>query len=346
MQNKMKAIIKAEACSGAKCIEVDVPAIKPGHVLVKVLATAICGTDIHIYDWTDWAKARIAVPMIFGHEFCGRVIEVGEGVTRAQVGDLIAGETHIPCGKCYQCNTGLQHVCQHMQILGVHSPGVFSEYALIPEPCVWKLPDNTDPDIGAMYEPFGVAAHAMMVESVSGKNVAVFGCGPIGLFAVGIARACGASKVVACEVSPDRLALANRMGATHLINPKQDDPHKQIMEITDGNGLDVAVELSGSPIALQQALGVMTRGGRLTVAGLPPRPVEINIVDDVIYKELRIYGITGRVMYDTWYTVANLIESGMVDPRPVITHTFDMCDIDSAMAAAKGGKAGKVILHP
>lgn len=343
---KMKAIIKAEASLGARCVEVGVPTIRPGHVLVRVLATAICGTDLHIYDWTDWAQSRIAAPMIFGHEFCGRVIEVGEGVTRAQVGDLIAGETHIPCGKCYQCNTGLQHVCQHMKILGVHSPGVFSEYALIPEPCVWRLPADTDPDIGALYEPFGVAAHAVLVESVASKNLAVFGCGPIGLFAVGIARASGAAKVVACEMSPDRLAMASHMGATHLVNPKEEDPRERIMEITHGDGVDVAVELSGSPIALRQALGSITRGGRLTVAGLPPRPVEINIVDDVIYKELRIYGVTGRVMYDTWYTVANLIESGMVDPRPVITHTFDMCDIDTAMATAKGGRAGKVILHP
>ncbi len=344
--NTMKAIIKVEAAPGASCTQVAVPAVKPGHVLVQVLSTAICGTDLHIYDWTDWASARIAVPMVFGHEFCGRVVEVGEGVSRAKVGDLIAGETHIPCGKCYQCNTGLQHVCKDMEILGVHSPGVFSDYALVPEPCVWVLPEGTDPDVGAIYEPFGVATHAMLVESVAGKNVAVFGCGPIGLFAVGIARASGASKVIACEVSPDRLAMASKMGATHLVNSREQNPVEAIKDITRGDGTDVAVELSGNPRALQQALGSMTRGGRLTMAGLQPRPVEINVVDDVIYKELRIYGITGRVMYDTWYTVANLIESGMVDPRPVITHTFDMCDIDNAMATAKGGKAGKVILRP
>ncbi len=346
ISEKMKAIIKAEPFPGAKCVEVDVPAIRPGHVLVKVLSAAICGTDLHIYDWTEWAQPRIKAPMIFGHEFCGRVVEVGEGVTRAAVGDLIAGETHIPCGNCYQCNTGLQHVCQHMEILGVHTPGVFSEYALIPEPCVWKLPANTDPDIGALYEPFGVAAHAVLVESVSGKNVVVFGCGPIGQFAVGIARKSGAAKVIACEISPDRLAMASQMGATHLVNSKEQDAKDRIMEITQGIGADVAVELSGSPIALQQALSSITRGGRLTIAGLPPKPVEINVVDDVIYKELRIYGVTGREMYSTWYKVSSLIESGVVDPRRVITHTFNICDIDMAMETAKGGRAGKIILHP
>lgn len=343
---KMKAVVKSEASPGARCVEVEVPPIRPGHVLVKVLSTAICGTDLHIYDWTEWAQSRIAVPMVFGHEFCGRVIEVGENVTKTTVGDLVAGETHIPCGKCYQCNTGLQHVCQHMAILGVHSPGVFSEYALVPEPCIWKLPASTDPDIGAIYEPFGVAAHAVLVESVAGKSVAVFGCGPIGLFAVGIARASGAAEVIACEISPDRLTMATPMGATHLVNPAKEDPREKIMDITAGKGLDVAVELSGNPIALEQALASITRGGRLTLAGLPPRPVEINVVDDVIYKELRIYGVTGRVMYDTWYTASSLIESGMVNPQPVITHSFDMCDIDAAMATAKGGRAGKVILHP
>ncbi len=342
----MKAVMKLAPEAGAAYIETEIPHVKPGHVMVKVLATAVCGTDIHIYDWNDWAASRVPVPMIFGHEFCGEVIEIGDGVTRTAVGNLIAGETHVPCGTCYQCNTGLQHVCSDMAILGVHIPGVFSEYAVVPEACVWNLPANTDPAVGAVYEPFGVAAHAVLTEDVSGKNVAVFGCGPIGLFAVGIARASGAARVIACELSPERLRLAEQMGATDLVNSGKEDPVARIFDITHGNGLDVAVELSGNPRALNQGLASMTRGGRVSIAGLPSRPVEINLVDDVIYKELRIHGITGRVMYDTWHRVANLIELGVVNPAPVITHKMDMERFDDAIAVAKGGRGGKVVLFP
>ncbi|MCR4424622.1 MAG: L-threonine 3-dehydrogenase [Firmicutes bacterium] len=346
MVRTMKALVKATPGPGAQLLDVEVPRVKPGHLLVRVLATAICGTDIHIYDWTEWAQKRIKPPMVFGHEFSGEVVEVGEGVTQAAPGDLVAGETHIPCGDCYQCRTGLQHVCQRMAILGVHTPGVFSEYALIPEACAWKLPPGTPPEVGAVYEPFGVATHAVLAEDVSAKSVAVFGCGPIGLYAVAVARACGAAKVIACEVSPERLAFAEKLGATHLLNPRESNAVEAIFEITGGVGVDVGVELSGAPAALRQVLAAMTRGGRLSIAGLQARPVEIDVVDDIVYKELRVYGVTGRVMYGTWYKVASLIQSGLVDPRPVTTHRFKMSEVDAAMDTAKTGKAGKVILAP
>lgn len=344
MKSMMRAIVKSEAAPGAVLQSVPIPRVTRGSVLVEILATAICGTDLHIYDWTEWAQARIHTPMVFGHEFCGRVAQIGEGVTGLNVGDLIAGETHIPCGECHQCRTGLQHVCQNMKILGVHTPGAFSEYAVVPQACAWRLPPGTDPHVGTVYEPFGVAAHATLIEDLAGKSVAVFGCGPIGLYAVAIARASGAGMVVASEVGKYRRDLAATIGATHVIDPTDRAADERIMELTHGCGVDVAIELSGNPAALRQALSSITRGGRLSIAGLPSRPVEINVVDDVIYKELRIYGITGRVMYDTWYRVANLIESGVVDPRPVSTHVFRPDDFLSAMDTARSGSAGKVLL--
>lgn len=346
MRDGMNAIIKAAAAPGAELARVEAPTVAAGRVLVRVLAAAICGTDLHIYDWNEWAQRRINPPMIIGHEFCGEVIEVGEGVTKVRPGDLVAGETHVPCGVCYQCRTGLQHVCQDMKILGVDLPGVFSEYALIPEPCAWKIKPGMDPVLGAVMEPFGVGAHAVLAEDVAGKTVGVFGCGPIGLFAVNTARACGASEVIACEISPERLQMAAAMGATDLVNPREGNTVERILDITHGVGLDVGIELSGAPSALQQSLAAMTRGGRLSIAGLQPRPTEIDVVNHIIYKELRVYGITGRLMYDTWYRVSALFDSGAVDPRPAITGKFKLSEFELAFAVAHSGTSGKAVLVP
>jgi threonine 3-dehydrogenase len=346
MASNMKAVVKASAVPGADITSVEVPAVKSGHVLVRVRAAAICGTDLHIYDWNEWAQHRISPPMVIGHEFCGEVVEIGEGVTQVRRGDLIAGETHVPCGECYQCKTGLQHVCRNMKILGVDVPGVFSEYALIPEVCAWKIRPDTDPIVGAVLEPFGVAVHAVLSEDVAGKVVGVFGCGPIGLFAVSVARACGASKVIACEVIPERLQMAHAMGATHLVNPQEDDVVEHILDITHGNGLDVGVELSGASSALNQTLAAMTRGGRVSIAGLQPKPPEIDIVNNVVYKELRIYGITGRVMFGTWYKASALIESGAVELYHAIAGEYSLSEFQKAMTIAHSGVAGKLILVP
>ena len=314
MKSMMRAIVKSEAAPGAVLLSVPIPLVARGSVLVEILATAICGTDLHIYDWTEWAQARIHTPMVFGHEFCGRVVEIGDGVTGLNVGDLIAGETHIPCGECRQCRTGLQHVCQNMKILGVHTRAPFSELRWLPQ----RVHGACPPAQILMLEPYTSPSEWLPCDidrRLAGKSVAVFGCGPIGLYAVAIARASGAGMVVASEVGKYRRDLAATIGATHVIDPTDRAADERIMELTHGCGVDVAIELSGNPAALRQALSSITRGGRLSIAGLPSRPVEINVVDDVIYKELRIYGITGRVMYDTWYRVANLIESGVVDPR-------------------------------
>ena len=344
---KMLAVVKPERAPGAEFREVDLPSIGERDLLVQVKAAAICGTDIHIYDWTPYAQERVKPPMIFGHEFCGEVVEAGSGVQRFKVGDLVAGETHIPCGECYQCQTGNQHICERMAILGVHTDGAFAEYTCLPDACAWKLPSGTSPELGAILEPLGVAVHGVLVDRIDNKSVAIFGCGPIGLFAVGAANAAGASKIFALDVVPVRLAMATKMAPQAvLLNPKEVDAVAAILEATDGRGVDVSIELSGSPMAAQQAFQVLRKGGRVSLVGLFSQPVELDLVGGIIYREAKVWGVTGRVMWDTWFQMSTLLKSGKLDPTLVITHRFPMADFQEAIELARSGQAGKILLFP
>jgi threonine 3-dehydrogenase len=344
---KMLAIVKTERAPGAEIREVGVPAIGERDLLVRVKAVAICGTDLHIYDWTPYAQERVKPPMIFGHEFCGEVVEVGSQVTRARPGDLVAAETHIPCGQCYQCETGNQHICESMAIIGVHTDGAFAEYALLPEVCAWRLPQDTSPELGAVLEPLGVAVHGVTADRVDGRTVAVFGCGPIGLFAVGVAAASGASRVFAVEINPFRLRMAPLMAPeAATIYAKDEDAVEVILEATGGRGVDVSIELSGSEVATRQAFKVVRKGGTVTLVGLPSNPIELDLVDSIIYREAKVLGVTGRVMWNTWWDLSRLLESGKLDPTPVITHRFALHDFQKAVEAAKSGQAAKVLLLP
>ncbi len=343
----MKAIVKPDRAPGAEYRDVDVPAVGEQDLLVRVKAAAICGTDIHIYDWTPYAQERLTPPMIFGHEFCGEVVEVGSAVRRFQSGDLVAGETHIPCGACYQCQTGNQHICERMAILGVHTDGAFAEYVRLPEVCAWKLAPGTSPELGAILEPMGVAVHGVLAGRVDNRSVAVFGCGPIGLFAVGAAAAAGASQVFALDVVPARLSMAAQVAPQAVrVNPKEQDAVAAILEATGGRGVDVCVELTGNAAAARQAFQVLRKGGRVSLVGLYPGPVELDLVSGVIYKEAQVLGVTGRLMWDTWFQMDKLLASGEFDPLPVITHRFPLADFEEAIALAKSGQAGKIILMP
>lgn len=344
---KMLAVVKPERGPGAETKQVEVPAIGERDLLVQVKAAAICGTDVHIYDWTPYAQERVNPPMVFGHEFCGKVLEVGSQVTKMQPGDLVAGETHIPCGHCYQCETGNQHICEDMAILGVHTDGAFAEYARLPETCAWRLSEGTSPELGAILEPLGVATHGVLVDRVDGRSVAVFGCGPIGLFALGVAAASGASRLFAVEINPTRLNMAHSMASdATLINPKQEDAVEAIWEATGGRGVDVSIELSGSEFATRQAFKVLRKGGRISLVGLPSSAVELDLVEDIIYKEAKVLGVTGRVMWETWFDMSALLESGKLDPIPVITHSFPLHDFEKAIEVAKSGQGGKILLLP
>jgi threonine 3-dehydrogenase len=285
--------------------------------------------------------------MIFGHEFCGEIVEVGDRVSAVKPGDLVAAETHIPCEQCYQCTTGNQHICENMKIVGVHSDGAFADFAWLPETCAWKLSPDTPPELGAILEPLGVATHGVLVDRVDGRSVAVFGCGPIGLFALAVAEACGASKLFAVEVNSFRLGMAPLMAPDAiLIDAKRADVVQAILDATAGRGVDVSIELTGNPLATQQAFKVLRKGGRISIVGLAPGPVELDLVSDIVYKEARVFGTTGRRMWDTWWEMDKLLSTGRLDPLPVITHKLPLGEIDQAIQLARSGQAGKILMIP
>jgi threonine 3-dehydrogenase len=343
---KMRAVMKVGLAPGAELREVDVPKPGPRDLLVKVRAAAICGTDIHINEWTDYAQARVKPPMIFGHEYCGEVVATGDQVHRVRMGDLVAAETHIPCGQCAQCMTGNMHICEQMRIIGVHTDGAFADYAVLPESCAWVLPPDSDPELGAVLEPMGVGVHGVLVDRVDARSVAIFGCGPIGLFAVGTALTAGASQVLALEIAPYRLELARRLFPEAVVlNPLEEDAERIVHERTEGRGVDVSVELSGSAAATRQCFQILRKGGRVSLVGLGG-DVTLNPTADIIYREAQVYGVTGRVMWETWYQIMDIIASGRFDPTEIITHRFSLGEYARALELAKSGEAGKILLLP
>ncbi len=344
MQGKMKAALKAEAVPGAKIALVDIPQIGSRDVLVKVKAASICGTDMHIYDWDAWAQSRMTVPRIFGHEFAGEVVEVGEEVTSLVPGDFVAAETHITCGQCYQCRTGQAHVCRNVQILGVDRDGAFAEYIAIPEKVAWKTGKEIDHKVASIQEPFGNAVHATFAGEITNKTVAVYGCGPIGLWAVGLCRISGSSTIFAIEPNHKRLDIATTMGADYVINPTAVDPVEKILDVTEGLGVDVVLEMSGHPQAIRQSFKSLRFGGRVSLLGIPSRMVELDLANDIIFKGATVYGISGRLIFDTWYRTRRILEAGQLDLEQVITHTMPFDQIHEAMEIMKTGDCGKIVL--
>jgi len=342
----MKAIIKPKAGPGAELSKVDTPQIGTREVLIKVKSTAICGTDIHIYDWDPWASARMKPPRIFGHELAGKVVEVGKEVSTFTVGDYVSCETHIVCGHCLQCQTGLLNLCQNTEIVGVHVDGTFAEYVALPESCLWKTDPTIPPEIAAIQDPLGNSLHATLIEEVSGKSVAVFGCGPVGLGAIAIARASGATSIFAVEPNEFRLKLAKQMGATETLSPKKSEVVKRIMELTGNSGVDVVLEMSGNPQAINQGLKVLRSGGRVSLMGFPSQQVSLNITEDIISKGARIFGISGRQIFGSWYKLNSLLTSGRLDIGSLVTHRMKLDEFEEAIKLMKSGNCGKVILYP
>jgi len=342
----MKAAYKPNREKGIKIVDAPIPKISKNEVLVKVKKTAICGTDIHLYAWNQWCEnVNAKNPMIIGHEFCGEVVEIGANVTLVKAGDLIAGETHIPCGKCILCRTGRQHICRDMKILGVHTDGVFAEYTKIPEICAWKLLPGTLPEIGAIYEPFGIAVHGVLRDKIAGLSTVIIGAGPIGLFAANVANISGASQIFVVDINEYRLKLAAKMGDNIVIlNPKKDNVSNIIREQTDGRGADVVIELSGSVQGTRNGFDILGKGGRISLIGLHPQEVPLDLVNNVIYKEATVYGITGREMFNSWYQTERLINSGKLNIEAVLTHEFKLEEIEQAIKTAKEGNCGKLII--
>ncbi len=347
MDGKMIAIMKTKPAYGAELVEVDIPKPGPGEVLIKVLATTICGTDLHIYEWNEWAQSRIKPPQIMGHEVAGEVVEIGPGVDGLQVGDYISAETHIVCGKCYQCRTGNYHVCQNTKIFGVDMDGVFAEYAIVPAQNAWKNPRGMPPEYASLQEPLGNAVDTVLAGPIAGKSTLITGAGPLGLLGITVAKASGAYPVIVSEPSEFRRKLAKKVGADYIINPFEEDVVKEVRDITEGNGVDVFLEFSGAPKALEQGLQTVTPGGRVSLLGLFPRDVALDFNNLIIFKSLTVYGITGRHLWNTWYTVSRLIQSGKLNLEPILTHRYKGFDkFEEAFELMRAGKTGKVVFFP
>ncbi|HEX5901656.1 MAG TPA: L-threonine 3-dehydrogenase [Actinomycetota bacterium] len=346
----MRALRKTARAPGAELVEVPVPEPGEGEVLVLVHAASICGTDLHIYDWNEWAEGRIHVPMTFGHEVAGTVERVGPEVHHVQPGSFVAAETHIACGVCSTCRTGRAHICRNLRILGVDTEGAFAEYVVVPAANAWIVGEGIHPDHASVMEPFGNAVHATFGteggEDLLTNPVAVIGCGPIGLFAVAIARALGAWKVIAIEPNDERRALALKMGADLLVDPKSEDPVAVVLGATDDSGAEVVLEMSGNATAIDQGTRMVARGGRMSLLGLPDGPVTLDLNDQVIFKEARVQGVTGREMFRTWQQTTTLLSTGRVDVSPVITHRFPIGRFEEAFEIAASGHAAKVIVFP
>ena len=341
----MRALIKAEPKPGAQLGEVPVPEVGPRDVLIKVRATSICGTDLHIYSWDQWAQGRIRPPMVFGHEFAGNVVATGIEASRIAVGAYVAAESHIACGSCYECTHGLRHICRNVQIIGVDRPGAFAQYVAIPEENAWPTSHRFPPEIATIQEPMGNAVHTTLSTPIAGANVAIFGAGPIGLFAVPIARASGAARIVTVEPSAFRLALARQMGSDVVIDPKSENVVRRILEETEGEGADVVLEMSGNPQAIAQGLSALRFGGHVALLGIPARPTEVDLADGVIFKGATVHGISGRRIFETWYQTRGFLESGM-DLSPIITHRMPLEDFAAAFELVRSGNSGKVVMFP
>lgn len=328
--------------------DVPRPACGPNDVLIKVHYAGVCGTDLHIWEWDAWASGRLKPPLIIGHEFAGEIVELGAETKSAgllAMGDLVTAEGHIVCGHCLPCRTGDAHVCRRTQIIGVDRDGAFAEYIAMPASNVMRL-DGIPTQIGAIMDPIGNAVHtALEGGSLAGSAVMVVGAGPIGCFAVGIARAAGASIVIASDLNPTRRDIAKKMGAHVVIDPTKEDVVARVNQLTSGDGADVVCEMSGHPSGHAQAFAVARPGGRVNMLGTPSRSTEVDFARDVIFKGLTIYGVTGRRMYDTWQQMGRFIRAGQFDPSPVITHRFPLDRMAEAIGVIKDGSAGKVILE-
>ena len=340
----MKAIVKTAAEPGAELREVPLPRPPRDGVLVKIKAVSICGTDFHVYSWDPWAQGRVRPPVIMGHEWAGEVVEVGPEVQSLRVGDYVSGESHKVCGHCLQCRTGQGHVCRNTKIFGVDTDGGFAEYFAVPEASVVKNDPRVPPEIASMQDPLGNAVHAVLAGEIIGKSAAVLGCGPIGLFAIAVIRAVGGGPVFASDTTEYRLKLACQVGADQVAHVPAEDIEAIVREATAGQGVDVVLEMSGAPAAIQQALRLARPGGRVSLMGIPSKAVTLDVAEDLIFKGLTVQGIVGRRLYETWYTMKALLASGRLDVSPVLTHTLPFDRFADGMELMRSGQCGKVVL--
>ncbi len=346
MPSTMKALRKMQPAKGLQMDTVAVPAIGPSEVLVRVKAASICGTDLHIYGWDHWSQGRIKPPVTLGHEFCGIAESVGDEVTAVRAGDFLSAEMHVNCGHCHQCRLGQAHICQNLRIIGIDQDGAFAEFVKIPASNIWKLDQAIPEHYGAILDPLGNAVHAVLAGPIAGQTVLVTGCGPIGLMAIAVAKSCGSSTVFATETNERRRAMAKKMGADVALNPATEDAAARILAGTNGTGVDVLLEMSGNPAAIQQGFKALRAGGRASLLGIPTENVPLDLVNDVIFKGATVQGIYGRRMYETWVQMTALLKAGRLDLEPLFGERAPLDKFEKAFTLLQSGLAGKILLYP
>ncbi|MFA0789900.1 L-threonine 3-dehydrogenase [Microbulbifer echini] len=339
----MKALSKLKSEVGIWLTDVEMP--EPGHndLLIKIHKTAICGTDMHIYNWDEWSQKTIPVPMVVGHEYVGEVVGMGQEVAGFKVGDRVSGEGHITCGHCRNCRAGRRHLCRNTYGVGVDRQGAFAEYLVIPALNAFKIPDNISDELASIFDPLGNAVHTALSFDLVGEDVLITGAGPIGIMAAAVAKHVGARHVVITDINEYRLDLARKMGATRAVNVAKESLGDVMAELGMSEGFDVGLEMSGVPVAFRDMLGAMNHGGKIAMLGIPAGEMAIDW-SQVIFKGLIIKGIYGREMFETWYKMASLIQSGL-DLTPIITHQFPIDDFQKGFDTMGSGESGKVILN-
>src|SRR5882724_9255586 len=346
MATTMKALRKMQAAKGLQMDTVAVPATGPTDVLVRVKTASICGTDLHIYGWDRWSQGRIKPPLTLGHEFCGVVERVGDDVAAVKPGDFVSAEMHVNCGHCHQCRLGEAHICQNLKIIGIDQDGAFAEFVKIPASNIIKLDPSIPERYGAILDPLGNAVHTVLAGAIAGQTVLVTGCGPIGLMSIAVAKACGSSTVFATETNEQRRAMAKKMGADVVVNPAATDSVAKIKAETSGTGVDVLLEMSGNPAAIQQGFRALRAGGRASLLGIPTESVPLDLVNDVIFKGATVQGIYGRRMYGTWVQMTALLKAGRLNLDPLFGEKASLEKFEGAFAMLQGGLAGKILLYP
>ena len=339
----MQALVKSRSEPGLWLGEVDVPKIGINDVLIKVLRTGICGTDVHIYKWNEWAQATIPVPMTIGHEFVGRIVETGSNVADFFPGDLVSGEGHVVCGRCRNCLAGRRNLCAHTQGVGVNRPGAYAEYIALPMTNIWRHHESVPLDVAAIFDPFGNAVHTALTFPVLGEDVLITGAGPIGIMAAGVARHAGARYTVITDVNPYRLDLARKLGVTLAVDVRETSLGDVQKRLGMTEGFDVGLEMSGNPAAFRDMIANMSHGARIAMLGIPSEEMSIDW-HTVIFNMLTIKGIYGREMYETWYKMTVMLQSGL-DITPVITHRFPYTEFERGFEAMLSGNSGKVVLN-
>jgi threonine 3-dehydrogenase len=342
----MRAIVKTSPGPGLEMADVPIPTPGPSDVLIQVKATSICGTDMHIRDWDPWAQTHVRAPLTVGHELCGIVVDRGPTADGPEIGDLVSVESHVVCGQCRFCRTGKGHLCENTQILGVHRDGVYAEYVAVPAINAWPDPPDMPYSIASLQENFGNAVHTVSVANISGRKVLVTGCGPVGVMAIAAARALGARAVYATDVSDYRLEMARALGAEHTWNPRRDQVVELGMEATDGEGVDVLLEMSGAPSAIQEGFSLLKPGGEAALLGLSSGPIPFDLDDNIVFKGATVHGVIGRKLWDTWYEMRGLLRAGAVDLGPLVTHRFALDDFEKAFDLMASGECGKVVMFP